>query len=100
MEMRRISIARPTEPTTYRSLESGESAKPLPVTTRATTFATRPELGEINSIREDEPRCELPATATSGGSAAAAGRSGCVPPRSEEHTSELQSQFHLVCRLL
>src|SRR5689334_24828459 len=30
---------------------------------------------------------------------------GCGPrdqgrPRSEEHTSELQSQFHLVCRLL
>src|SRR6516164_11512502 len=23
-----------------------------------------------------------------------------MPPRSEEHTSELQSQFHLVCRLL
>src|SRR5689334_24426042 len=23
-----------------------------------------------------------------------------VAPRSEEHTSELQSQFHLVCRLL
>src|SRR5689334_24819752 len=23
-----------------------------------------------------------------------------LPPRSEEHTSELQSQFHLVCRLL
>src|SRR5438309_5269260 len=22
------------------------------------------------------------------------------PPRSEEHTSELQSQFHIVCRLL
>src|SRR3989338_3422591 len=27
-----------------------------------------------------------------------AGRSSCA--RSEEHTSELQSQFHLVCRLL
>src|SRR5689334_23394849 len=27
--------------------------------------------------------------------------SSCAsPPRSEEHTSELQSQFHLVCRLL
>src|SRR5438309_11876760 len=28
--------------------------------------------------------------------------SGCstMPRRSEEHTSELQSQFHLVCRLL
>src|SRR5689334_23765696 len=25
---------------------------------------------------------------------------GGVHPRSEEHTSELQSQFHLVCRLL
>src|SRR5689334_23615067 len=25
---------------------------------------------------------------------------GQEPPRSEEHTSELQSQFHLVCRLL
>src|SRR5438309_7115646 len=27
-------------------------------------------------------------------------RSRSSPPRSEEHTSELQSQFHLVCRLL
>src|SRR5438309_8036200 len=25
---------------------------------------------------------------------------GALIPRSEEHTSELQSQFHLVCRLL
>src|SRR5689334_24471389 len=25
---------------------------------------------------------------------------GVLPLRSEEHTSELQSQFHLVCRLL
>src|SRR5438309_4421274 len=27
-------------------------------------------------------------------------RSQFLKPRSEEHTSELQSQFHLVCRLL
>src|SRR5438309_10436085 len=27
-------------------------------------------------------------------------RSGSASSRSEEHTSELQSQFHLVCRLL
>src|SRR2546422_2549059 len=27
-------------------------------------------------------------------------RSGCVWSRSEEHTSELQSRLHLVCRLL
>src|SRR5438309_7951857 len=25
---------------------------------------------------------------------------GLIPGRSEEHTSELQSQFHIVCRLL
>src|SRR2546422_4660879 len=32
---------------------------------------------------------------------ARAGRRGArVPPRSEEHTSELQSRLHLVCRLL
>src|SRR5689334_25286881 len=30
----------------------------------------------------------------------AAGLPGGKPARSEEHTSELQSQFHLVCRLL
>src|SRR5689334_24769591 len=29
-----------------------------------------------------------------------AGGAARRPPRSEEHTSELQSQFHLVCRLL
>src|SRR5689334_12132114 len=28
------------------------------------------------------------------------GCSNALPGRSEEHTSELQSQFHLVCRLL
>src|SRR2546429_3139937 len=28
------------------------------------------------------------------------GRCGQVPDRSEEHTSELQSRLHLVCRLL
>src|SRR2546422_4969324 len=27
-------------------------------------------------------------------------RSPCIPMRSEEHTSELQSRLHLVCRLL
>src|SRR5579862_6395029 len=32
--------------------------------------------------------------------AASAPSSACRSTRSEEHTSELQSQFHLVCRLL
>src|SRR5687768_18188253 len=29
-----------------------------------------------------------------------ASNAGPLPPRSEEHTSELQSRLHLVCRLL
>src|SRR2546422_3015881 len=37
---------------------------------------------------------------TSGGCAVAAGRGGAAGRRSEEHTSELQSRLHLVCRLL
>src|SRR5438309_11842038 len=35
-----------------------------------------------------------------GVAAAVSGHKGMSLPRSEEHTSELQSQFHLVCRLL
>src|SRR5438309_8476153 len=35
-----------------------------------------------------------------GGSCSAQGRRSARARRSEEHTSELQSQFHLVCRLL
>src|SRR2546422_8575126 len=34
------------------------------------------------------------------GEAAEPGARGAGPPRSEEHTSELQSRLHLVCRLL
>src|SRR5689334_24565174 len=45
-----------------------------------------------------------PITTTTGDSPAATARrpsrQGCRRGRSEEHTSELQSQFHLVCRLL
>src|SRR2546430_7809195 len=37
---------------------------------------------------------------TSGTSGSAAWRTGSPPKRSEEHTSELQSQSNLVCRLL
>src|SRR5437773_5467431 len=40
--------------------------------------------------------CASPPVITS----SAGGPGGCVPPRSEEHTSELQSHHDLVCRLL
>src|SRR5438309_6320640 len=35
-----------------------------------------------------------------GSAARTTGARGALEERSEEHTSELQSQFHLVCRLL
>src|SRR5690625_5607571 len=40
----------------------------------------------MHNISLNDPRCSLHKTA--------------FPPRSEEHTSELQSRGHLVCRLL
>src|SRR2546422_7996305 len=48
---------------------------------------------------DDEPLHGL--TRASGGQAASRGPAGAARyPRSEEHTSELQSRLHLVCRLL
>src|SRR3712207_7510363 len=51
-----------------------------------------------------QPEHDVPAAARSGGGRAARGALGApgppVAPRSEEHTSELQSRQYLVCRLL
>src|SRR2546429_2228735 len=49
--------------------------------------------------------CALPISIRSGrttGGSSSPGAGSCCrrPPRSEEHTSELQSRLHLVCRLL
>src|SRR5579862_1588861 len=58
-----------------------------------------PEIHLIKGIQEGA------VVAMADGYARASGRTGVVVvaniglPRSEEHTSELQSQFHLVCRL-
>src|SRR5689334_23426306 len=50
----------------------------------------------------DSPAAAAPATPRGwpAPTACAARAVGRDSPRSEEHTSELQSQFHLVCRLL
>src|SRR2546429_3026744 len=50
---------------------------------------------EINSLAIDEGKL-----ATRDGRTDAAGDGGEHDERSEEHTSELQSRLHLVCRLL
>src|SRR5687768_18025843 len=50
--------------------------------------------------RDHHATCAL-TTESSGSSLARCGLALCCwPPRSEEHTSELQSRLHLVCRLL
>src|SRR5689334_24780023 len=54
---------------------------------RTTRRAARPT---CRPNRASTTRCGRPATA----------RRATSTARSEEHTSELQSQFHLVCRLL
>src|SRR5689334_24860429 len=56
--------------------------------------------GGFGGVRVDEVTGDAyPLAEVSGGRKAAQGRSD-REHRSEEHTSELQSQFHLVCRLL
>src|SRR5689334_24662136 len=58
----------------------------LPISTRRCTSAARSSRGGCSAARRTRRT---------------ASRASCSPPpRSEEHTSELQSQFHLVCRLL
>src|SRR5690348_17783763 len=46
------------------------------------------------------PRCSAPPSTASSAPAPGAPRAAPTSSRSEEHTSELQSPVHLVCRLL
>src|SRR5689334_23742419 len=66
----------------------------------------------VEGERDDRPARPRPAPRAAGARARRSGGAGGPldgrhdrdgvrrAPRSEEHTSELQSQFHLVCRLL
>src|SRR2546422_3241104 len=66
-----------------------------------TTLFRSPEraVAERGDDRELRPR-ELGAERHRHGAADRSGRAVDQPVRSEEHTSELQSRLHLVCRLL
>src|SRR5690348_18143362 len=66
-----------------------------------TLFRSRARSGEVGVVRRRAPRD--PGGGRAGGDARArsgAGRNRARASRSEEHTSELQSPVHLVCRLL
>src|SRR5688572_32525694 len=68
--------------TLFRSWRSAFRSR-LPATPRGSRTC-----GERDSGRRTSAACSGPA------------RTSAPPPRSEEHTSELQSQSNLVCRLL
>src|SRR6267143_606249 len=60
------------------------------------------QAGDVHGLAalDDRAADEVDGFAAGDGDAGAAGHCASVAPRSEEHTSELQSQFHIVCRLL
>src|SRR2546422_8282867 len=63
-----------------------------------TLFRSVSDLRALPPLKLDLPPLELPRAPPLAGPAAGAATSGAG--RSEEHTSELQSRLHLVCRLL
>src|SRR5689334_23990041 len=63
-----------------------------------TLFRSSLELEPMTARATSTSRIEETASSISPSCVSDPRRGGCT--RSEEHTSELQSQFHLVCRLL
>src|SRR5689334_24707326 len=74
---------------------------PFPYTTLfrspSTVVILDPSAWNANSRQE---RTDSPSSRTVQAPQTPCSQPTWVPVRSEEHTSELQSQFHLVCRLL
>src|SRR3989442_8738936 len=64
-----------------------------------TLFRSRPR-GGVRGARPGASASAPPAWRSPGTVTASARGRAAPPPRSEEHTSELQSRPHLVCRLL
>src|SRR5439155_4100715 len=89
----------PTEPSTL----SLPDALPISIVDPGVGTARRPVAIETASGRwlvAPDNGLLCPAWEAGGGVVRAVVRSHQPPPRSEEHTSELQSRGHLVCRLL
>src|SRR5690625_5947786 len=66
-------------------------ARPVTPATHPSPCPLRPRCGGLLRVRAVGSRDDPPPSGTGPASG---------PPRSEEHTSELQSRGHLVCRLL
>src|SRR5687768_17837792 len=90
------------------SMKRRRSSQPVHtqcIATGTMTPATRNEIAPSGSSFDRSPAApigmaEATRTSTRWKNALAGERSKLLPLRSEEHTSELQSRLHLVCRLL
>src|SRR5438309_4281711 len=66
-----------------------------------TLFRSTEQIATVSPLHSRPHQCSGGKAADeSDGDKLASGSSHVIALRSEEHTSELQSQFHLVCRLL
>src|SRR5690348_17862294 len=85
----------------YTTLFRSRLALPLPVGGRRRAHpVTRPDRRRSPTPTRGPTPGEPPAPARADSRRTAGSPRPCPRPRSEEHTSELQSPVHLVCRLL
>src|SRR3712207_7147021 len=91
-------IRRPPRSTLFPYTPLSRSLRPV-ANSSTSPPAERPS---VAVSRTTSPSCDAPAGANPNSTLAPARRSSSAsaPPRSEEHTSELQSRQYLVCRLL
>src|SRR5699024_11350215 len=94
-----LPLRAPLFPTRRSSDLAAPSGTAPPWCPRAGVRSGRAARGSAGEERSGEGRCHA-GSACSWGERAISGSSMVARRRSEEHTSELQSRFDLVCRLL
>src|SRR3989449_10337118 len=91
---RSIEIARIAKTAGFDSIYVDVEHSSLSLETTSQICIAALEIGVAPFVRVPSTRPEHVSRALDGGAL------GVIAPRSEEHTSELQSRLHLVCRLL
>src|SRR3712207_8049711 len=75
-------------------------ALPISAASRNSSTVRTPSARPISSARFGVSPRKRPRPTSSGSTSRSSSFSSAISPRSEEHTSELQSRQYLVCRLL
>src|SRR6266568_3298643 len=81
-------------------MSNGTSKVSIVVTNRSSSAAPTAGSASGNEIRRSVRQLPAPVMVEASSSRGSMAWKAAASRRSEEHTSELQSQFHLVCRLL